>query len=53
MKQKETKLKDPNDIISIPPMHEMQCIENIISLGPRGPHTKSDDKRMDTSNKQE
>ena len=34
-------------------MHEMQCIENIMSPEPRGPHTKSDDKRMDTSNKQE
>ena len=33
-------------------MHEMQCVENVMSPGPRGPHTKSDDKWMDTSNKQ-
>ena len=49
----ETRLKDPNDIIPIPLMHGMQCIENVMSPGPRGPHTKSDDKGMNTSNKQE
>ena len=34
-------------------MHEMQCIENVMSLESRGPHTKSDDKGMNISNKQE
>ena len=33
-------------------MHEMQCVENVMSPGPRGPHTKSDDKWMVISNKQ-
>ena len=33
-------------------MHEMQCVENVMSPGPRGPHTKSDDKWMVTSNEQ-
>ena len=27
-------------------MHEMQCIENIMSHEPKDPHTKSDDKEM-------
>ena len=31
----------------------MQCLENIMSHGPKNPHTKSDDKGMDTLNKQE
>ena len=34
-------------------MPEMQCVENVISRGPKDPHMKSDDKGMDTSNKQE
>ena len=34
-------------------MHEMQCVENVMSPESRGPHTKSDDKGMNTSNKQE
>ena len=34
-------------------MHEMQCVEKIMSRGPKDPHTKSDDKGMDISNKQE
>ena len=33
-------------------MHEMQCVENIMSRGPKDPHTKSDDKGLDTLNKQ-
>ena len=37
----------------IPLMHEMQCVENIMSCGLKNPHTKSDDKGIDTSNKQE
>ena len=32
-------------------MHEMQCVENVMSPGPRGPHTKSDDKGMNISDK--
>ena len=31
----------------------MQCIENVMSPGPRGPYTKNGDKWMVTSNKQE
>ena len=34
-------------------MHEMQCVENVMNPGPKGLHTKSDDKGMDISNKQE
>ena len=33
-------------------MHEMQCVENVMSPEPRGLNTKSDNKWMDTSNKQ-
>ena len=34
-------------------MHEMQCIENVMNPKPRGPHMKSDNKGIDTLNKQE
>ena len=34
-------------------MHEMQCIENIMSRRPKDPHMKSNDKGMNISNKQE
>ena len=34
-------------------MHEMQYVENIMSHIPKDPHTKSDDKGMNISNKQE
>ena len=30
----------------------MQCVENVMSPGPKGPLTKSDDKWIVTSNKQ-
>ena len=30
----------------------MQCVENVMSPGPKGPHTKSDNKGMDPSNEQ-
>ena len=34
-------------------MHEMQYVENVMSPGPWGLYTKSDDKWMVTSNNQE
>ena len=32
-------------------MHEMQCIENLMSHKPKDSHMKSDDKEMNISNK--
>ena len=47
----ETRLNNPNDIILIPLMHEMQCLENIMIHGPKDSLTKSDDKGMNILNK--